>query len=138
MAGPVQDRTAGFAPRPARRVKGGAARLLVLLAGLFALAWQSVLAEAHGHRQGPAQAAAFAAGTAPPLAWPGQPGDTPTHCPICRELGHSLAYVPPAPPALPGPAPREEAAPPPAPGLPPPAEHRGHHWRSRAPPLSDF
>lgn len=98
----------------ARRIRGtsctvpsgrrlGAGWAAVLLAVLLAFSWQSVVAQTHNHfdRLSTATPAGPAGITARVSPARNSPFDSPANCPICREIAHSVAYLPPAPIVLP-------------------------------------
>lgn len=112
-------------------------RWFVLLAALFALSWQGIVASAHYHPGiVPTVQATVADGavTAHP-AQPRAPADTPANCPVCGELAHLSIYLPPAPIVFAAPAALAMSAVA-APALFLPLHQRSHAWRSRAPPIS--
>ncbi len=81
----------------------GAAWAAVLLAVLLAFSWQSVVAQTHNHFDRLSTSALAAPVGVAATASPGRnsPFDSPANCPICREIAHSVAYLPPAPIVLP-------------------------------------
>lgn len=68
-----------------------ARRLVVMLAAMAALLWQSFIVQTHIHY--PPVAAHATAGN-------GHRGETPNECPICREVAQAAAYLTPAPPPI--------------------------------------
>lgn len=108
-----------------------AARLLRTLA-LALLAWQAVVAQAHGHL-GAVGGAAVVSTLAAHSTAPDRP-DSPYDCPVCREVAHAGQYLSPGPILFAPPVaatftvaaltlPIQPRAPP------------SHAWRSRAPPV---
>jgi hypothetical protein len=77
----------------------------VLLAMLVVFSWQSFVAETHNHfaRASISTAANTTAPVTTSSSDQNSPFDSPTNCPICREIAQSAAYLPPAPIVLPAP-----------------------------------
>lgn len=132
----VRGRRGGAPLRQRKRDRMGAGWHAMLIVMLFALSWQSIVAQTHRHfgLDAPLGATATKVDSAATQQLDRQsPSDLPGKCPICRELAHSAQFVLPTPILVEAPAPvtfwAASAA-----LFGSTLAQRSHTWQSRAPP----
>jgi hypothetical protein len=112
-----------------RTVRPGS--LVIILAAMMALLWQSCVTQSHTHFD--RHAAVESAGQLSKLATGNPPLDSTDNCPVCREIAHAGHYTMSAAITfhLPRAVSREHYI---TSTLTLPRKARSHSWRSRAPP----